>query len=170
MPHYKAREYALVHLKQMQEVTIHLYNLTVKHDWKFVWLNFQPFSHDNVYHAFIKFPKEPNAHERIFISKTIQRFDIPISVDLGYPGQVCHDRIKNQHVNSEITEPPIPLEPKEGWFWDNFISLKATVGEDIKVKITLEDPAPNVTKYLQIVSPVCYSVYQNLKHETKEVM
>ncbi len=51
MPHLKARQYALLHLKQMKEVTIHLYNLTVKYDWKFVWLNFQPFSHDNVYRA-----------------------------------------------------------------------------------------------------------------------
>lgn len=50
------------------------------------------------------------------------------------------------------------------------MSLKATVGENTKVKITLEDPAPSVTEYLQIISPVCYSVYQNLKHETKEVM
>lgn len=166
---YKAHQYARLHLKQMKEVAIHLYNLTVKYDWKFVWLNFQPFSHDNVYRAFIKFPKEPTAHERIFISKTIQRFEIPISVDLGYPGQTHHDRIENQHVGSEITEPPITLNPREKWFWDNFVSLKATVGEDIKVKITLEDPAPSVTEYLQIISPICYSVYQHLVHETKEV-
>ena len=169
MPHYKAREYALLHLKQIKEVTIRLYNLTVKYDWKFIWLNFQPFSHDNVYRAFIKFPKEPNAHERIFISKTIQSFDIPISVDLGYPGQVCHDRIENQHVGSEITAPPIPLESKEKWFWDNLMSLNATADES-GVRITFNDPAPNVTQYLKVISPVCYSVYKNLEYETKEVM
>ena len=100
----------------------------------------------------------------------IRTFDIPISIDAGYPGQTYHNRIENQHVGSEITEPPIALNPREKWFWDNFVSLKATVGENTKVKITLEDPAPSVTEYLQIISPVYYSVYQNLKHETKEVM
>lgn len=170
MPYLKSRQYALLHLKQMKEVAQKLYNLANKHDWEFVWLNFQPFSHDPTYRALIKFPKEPSSYERSLVQTVIRTFDIPISIDAGYPGQTYHNRIENQHVGSEITEPPIALNPREKWFWDNFVSLKATVGENTKVKITLEDPAPNVTKYLQIISPVCYSVYQNLKHETKEVM
>ena len=115
----------------------------------------------------IKFPKEPNSYERSLVQTVIRSFEFPIAIDAGYPGQVCHDRIENQHVDSDITEPPIPLEPKEGWFWDNFISLTATADES-GVRITLNDPAPNVTQYLQDLSPVCYSVYKNLKHETKK--
>lgn len=170
MPHLKSRQYALLHLKQMKEVAQKLYDLANKHDWEFVWLNFQPFSHDPTYRALIKFPKEPSSYERSLVQTMIRTFDIPISIDAGYPGQTYHDRIENQHVGSEITEPPITMEPKEKWIYDNFVSLKATVGEDIKVKITLEDPAPDITQYLKVLSPVCYSVYQNLKHETKEVI
>ena len=170
MPYLKSRQYALLHLKQMKEITQALYDLTTEQNWKFVWLNFQPFSQDPAYRALIKFPKEPSSYDRSLVQTVIRTFDIPISIDAGYPGQTYHNRIENQHVGSEITEPPIALNPREKWFWDNFVSLKATVGENTKVKITLEDPAPSVTEYLQIISPVCYSVYQNLKHETKEVM
>lgn len=169
MPYLKSRQYALLHLKQMKEVAQKLYDLTSEYNWKFVWLNFQPFSHDPTYRAFIKFSKEPSSYDRSLVQTAIRSFDIPISIDAGYPGQTYHDRMENQHVGSEITEPPIHLEPKEGWFWDNLMSLNATVNES-GVRIIFNDPAPNVTQYLKVLSPVCYSVYKNLEYETKEVM
>ena len=169
MPYLKSRQYALLHLKQMKEVAQKLYDLANEHNWKFIWLNFQPFSHDPTYRALIKFPKEPSSYDRSLVQTVIHTFDIPISIDAGYPGQTYHDRIENQHIGSDITEPPIPLEPKEKWFWDNLVSLNATADES-DVRITVNDPAPNVTQYLKVLSPVCYSVYKNLEYETKEVM
>ena len=169
MPYLKSRQYALLHLKQMKEVAQKLYDITTEHDWKFVWLNFQPFSHDPTYRALIKFPKEPSSYERNLVQTVIRSFDIPISIDAGYPGQTYHDRIENQHVGSDITEPPVPLESKEKWFWDNLMSLNATADES-GVRITFNDPAPNVTQYLKVISPVCYSVYKNLEYKTKEVI
>lgn len=169
MPYLKSRQYALLHLKQIKEVAQKLYDLATQHDWKFVWLNFQPFSHDPTYRALIKFPKKPSSYDRSLVQTVIRSFNIPISIDAGYHGQICHDRIENQYIGSDITEPPIPLETKEGWFWDNLVSLNATADES-GVRITFNDPAPNVTQYLKILSPVCYSVYKNLEYETKEVM
>lgn len=169
MPYLKSRQYALLHLKQMKEVAQKLYDLANEHNWKFVWLNFQPFSHDPTYRALIKFPKEPSSYERSLVQTVIRSFDIPISIDTGYPGQTYHDRIENQHVGSDITEPPVPLKSKEKWFWDNLMSLNATADES-GVRITFNDPAPNVTQYLKVISPVCYSMYKNLEYETKEVI
>lgn len=169
MPYLKSRQYALLHLKQMKEVAQKLYDLANEHNWKFIWLNFQPFSHDPTYRALIKFPKEPSSYERSLVQTVIRSFDIPISIDAGYPGQICHDRIENQLVGSEITELPVPLTSKEKWFWDNLMSLNATADES-GIRITFNDPAPNVTQYLKVLSPVCYSVYKNLEYETKEVI